>query len=122
MEHPLQVGWITHAPQEVQPTPRSGDEEAAKTRRPIRAGYLGHLILLGNRYELFAVCFCSLFPQSASAVCFCMSCLMSSMTGHIRAGYLGLCNAAWKEVYIVCGLSVHCGQGRCIKETLLHVT
>ena len=71
MKHRLQVGWITHAPQEVQPTPRSGDEEAAKTRRPIRAGYLGHLILLGNRYELFAVCFHSLMLQSVSTVCLC---------------------------------------------------
>ena len=43
------LGWISTAPYEVQPHPREGDEHAAQ-RKPIRAGYLGHLVLLGNRY------------------------------------------------------------------------
>lgn len=43
------LGWISGAPQQVQPTPREGDQHAAQ-RKPIRAGYLGHLVLLGNRY------------------------------------------------------------------------
>ena len=42
------LGWISQAPQEVQPTPRERDAHAAQ-RQPIRAGYLGHLVLLGNR-------------------------------------------------------------------------
>ena len=44
------LGWISEAPHQVQPTPRDGDEHAAQ-RKPIRAGYLGHLVLLGNRYR-----------------------------------------------------------------------
>ena len=43
------LGWISEAPHQVQPTPRDGDVHAAQ-RKPIRAGYLGHLVLLGNRY------------------------------------------------------------------------
>ena len=54
------LGWISHAPDKVQPTPREGDENAAH-RKPIRAGYLGHLVLLGNRY-----CFC-LSPRPCHA-------------------------------------------------------
>ena len=42
------LGWISEAPHQVQPTPRNGDEHVAQ-RKPIRAGYLGHLVLLGNR-------------------------------------------------------------------------
>jgi len=45
------LGWITHAPDKVQPTRREGDDNASQ-RKPIRAGYLGHLVLLGNRYCL----------------------------------------------------------------------
>ncbi|KAL3157863.1 hypothetical protein ABBQ32_012277 [Trebouxia sp. C0010 RCD-2024] len=41
------LGWISQAPQQVQPTPREGDAHIAQ-RQPIRAGYLGHLVLLGN--------------------------------------------------------------------------
>ena len=43
------LGWISQAPQQVQPSPREGDQHAGQ-RNPIRAGYLGHLVLLGNRY------------------------------------------------------------------------
>jgi len=32
----------------VQAAPREGDQKASD-RQPIRAGYLGHLVLLGNR-------------------------------------------------------------------------
>ena len=52
------LGWISEAPHQVQPTPRDGDKHAAQ-RKAIRAGYLGHLVLLGNRY-------CPLTAQSAS--------------------------------------------------------
>ena len=40
--------WLTQAPEKVQPAPRDGDKKASD-RQPIRAGYLGHLVLLGNR-------------------------------------------------------------------------
>ncbi|DBB02911.1 hypothetical protein WJX77_008919 [Trebouxia sp. C0004] len=39
--------WLTQAPEKVQPAPREGDKKASD-RQPIRAGYLGHLVLLGN--------------------------------------------------------------------------
>ena len=41
--------WVAHAPQEVKPEPRPMDERGAE-RPPIRAGNLGHLTLIANRY------------------------------------------------------------------------
>ena len=42
--------WLASAPAEVRPTPLPGDARAAAgLRRPLRAGYLGHVTHLGNR-------------------------------------------------------------------------
>ena len=41
--------WVAHAPQEVKPEPRPMDERGAE-RPPIRAGNLGHLTLIANRW------------------------------------------------------------------------
>ncbi|KAI7837910.1 hypothetical protein COHA_008291 [Chlorella ohadii] len=42
------LGWLVDAPTQVTPTPRPGDEHAEK-RRPLRAGYVGHLTQVSNR-------------------------------------------------------------------------
>ena len=42
------LDWLTRAPGEVAPQPRPGDAHAAG-RRPLRAGYCGHLTQIANR-------------------------------------------------------------------------
>jgi serine/threonine-protein phosphatase 6 regulatory subunit 3 len=42
------LGWLVDTPTLVMPTPRPGDEHAEK-RKPLRAGYVGHLTQISNR-------------------------------------------------------------------------
>ncbi|KAK9834883.1 hypothetical protein WJX81_006337 [Elliptochloris bilobata] len=42
------IGWLTSAPSTVTPTPRPNDDRAGE-RKPLRAGYMGHISALANK-------------------------------------------------------------------------
>ncbi|PSC73252.1 serine threonine-phosphatase 6 regulatory subunit 3-like isoform X1 [Micractinium conductrix] len=43
------LGWLVDAPLEVVPAPRPGDARSAEQRKPLRAGYAGHVTAMSNR-------------------------------------------------------------------------
>jgi serine/threonine-protein phosphatase 6 regulatory subunit 3 len=46
--------WLTSLPTEVKPAPRAGQEEAATSRAPLRAGYMGHVTQIASTLESFS--------------------------------------------------------------------
>ncbi|KAL4423891.1 hypothetical protein ABPG75_001192 [Micractinium tetrahymenae] len=43
------LGWLADAPTEVTPLPRPGDTRGENERKPLRAGYVGHITQISNR-------------------------------------------------------------------------
>ncbi|KAL4434788.1 hypothetical protein ABPG77_005315 [Micractinium sp. CCAP 211/92] len=43
------LGWLADAPTEIVPLPRPGDTRGEEQRKPLRAGYMGHVTQISNR-------------------------------------------------------------------------